>query len=175
MKKLILVNGPMGVGKSTTCHRLLHRIENCAFLDGDWCWTMNPFVVSEENKKMVMHNIVHILRSYLNNTTFEYVIFCWVLHRMDTFNELLNALKNIPFELHAFSLVCSPDQLKRRLICDRLAGRRSTDVVDSLARLPLYADMPTVQIDTTNQTADQTAEYILHQISLQKKGPVFPA
>ncbi len=162
MKKLILINGPMGVGKSTVCRRLLSRMQPCALLDGDWCWTMSPFVVSEENKKMVMGNIIHVLRSFLSNTSFESIIFCWVLHREDTFNELLNALKDLPFDLHAFSLISSPEELQRRLQHDKMTGRRNTDVTEeSLARLPFYASLPTCKIDTTNQTPDQIAERIL--------------
>ena len=166
MKKLILVNGPMGVGKSTVCRLLLRHLEPCAFLDGDWCWTMNPFVVSEENKRMVMDNIACILRSYLNNTSFAFVIFCWVLHRETILNEVLTRLQGVPFELHAFSLICSPEELKRRLQKDRMTGRRVSDVTaESLARLPLYAALPTCLIDTTNQTPNQTADRILHQVT----------
>ena len=37
---------------------------------------MNPFVVSEENKRMVLSNITHLLRAYLNNSSCRYVLFC---------------------------------------------------------------------------------------------------
>ncbi len=72
MKKLIIINGTMGVGKSTVCNILLDTLKPSVYLDGDWCWNMNPFVVSEENKKMVINNITHLLKSYLENSGFEY-------------------------------------------------------------------------------------------------------
>ena len=47
-KKLFIVNGAMGVGKTTTCKELSKKLQD---LDGDWCWMINPFVVNEENKQ----------------------------------------------------------------------------------------------------------------------------
>lgn len=56
-KKLVIVNGAMGVGKTTTCKELSKKLQNSVWLDGDWCWMINQFVVNEENKCMVINNI----------------------------------------------------------------------------------------------------------------------
>ena len=75
MKRLILVGGPMGVGKTTACQLLKQRLPRCAFLDGDWCWDMHPFVVTDETRAMVMDNIVHLLSGFLACSELENVIF----------------------------------------------------------------------------------------------------
>ena len=54
MKTLIFINGPMGVGKTAVCRELLERLTPGVYLDGDWCWNMNPFQVTDETKSMVM-------------------------------------------------------------------------------------------------------------------------
>ena len=36
MKKLTMINGTMGVGKSTVCNKLLNMLSPSAYLDGDW-------------------------------------------------------------------------------------------------------------------------------------------
>lgn len=77
-KQLILVNGAMSVGKSAVCRELLRQLTFDVWLDGDWCWNMNLFVVSEENKRMVLSNITHLLRAYLKNSSYRYVLFCWI-------------------------------------------------------------------------------------------------
>ena len=46
MKRLVIVGGTMGVGKTTTCKALKRRLAPCAFLDGDWCWDMELFRVT---------------------------------------------------------------------------------------------------------------------------------
>ena len=48
-----LDNGTIGVGKSAIATALKNELENSVMLDGDWCWMMNPWKVTEENKKMV--------------------------------------------------------------------------------------------------------------------------
>lgn len=45
-KRLIVVNGPMGVGKTAVCRQLVRLCAPAAFLDGDWCWMLEPFTVT---------------------------------------------------------------------------------------------------------------------------------
>ena len=127
-------------------------------MDGDWCWNMNPFVVSEENKEMVLDNICYLLKSFLNNTGYEYVIFCWVIHQEDIFEQLLMRLKGLEFELHKISLICSVQTLTSRLQNDVEAGIRNQDVIErSFPRLALYHDMDTQKVDVSDITAEQAA------------------
>ena len=143
-KQLILVGGAMGVGKSAVCRELLRQLTPGVWLDGDWCWNMNPFVVSEENKRMVLSNITHLLRAYLNNSSYRYVLFCWVMDQPLLFEAVLGPLRDIPFTLHSFSLVCTEQALRERLERDVRDGIREADVIPrSLRRLPVYAALPT--------------------------------
>jgi adenylate kinase family enzyme len=52
-KKLILIGGTMGVGKTTLGQYLVEqRLDHAVFLDGDWCWYMHPWVFNDENKAL---------------------------------------------------------------------------------------------------------------------------
>ena len=66
MKKLILIGGTMGVGKTATSSLLKQKLNQSVFLDGDWCWDMHPFVVNRETKAMVMNNIVYQLNQFIS-------------------------------------------------------------------------------------------------------------
>ncbi|BCZ46071.1 hypothetical protein psyc5s11_21380 [Clostridium gelidum] len=161
MKKLIMINGTMGVGKSTVCNILFKMLNNSVYLDGDWCWNMNPFVVSDENKEMVINNISYLLKSYLNNSGYKYIIFCWVMHDEAIFKQILDKLKEFDFELHKVSLVCSEESLKNRLDVDVKNGIRKTDVISrSIERISFYEKMDTVKIDVSNITPHETAKKI---------------
>jgi broad-specificity NMP kinase len=161
MKKLILINGTMGAGKSAVCKLLLNRLAPGVWLDGDWCWNMNPFVVNEENKAMVMSNITQLLRAYLHNSGYQYVIFCWVIHQEEIFEQLLAPLRDCEFELHKISLICSAQALTKRLQLDVKSGIRTADVIErSIVRLPLYEVMNTQKIDVSRITAEQAAQKI---------------
>lgn len=157
-KQLILVGGAMGVGKSAVCRELLRQLTPGVWLDGDWCWNMNPFVVSEENKRMVLSNITHLLRAYLNNSSYRYVLFCWVMDQPLLFEAVLGLLRDIPFTLHSFSLVCTEQALRERLERDVRDGIREADVIPrSLRRLPAYAALPTCKLDVTSLTPYEAA------------------
>ena len=115
MKKLILVGGTMGVGKSSVCRALHQRLMPSVWLDGDWCWNLNPFEVTEETKAMAMDNIAHLLGSFLRCSQTEYVIFSWVMHQQEIIDELLSRLTGTAFTLYSYSLVCSEEILIQRL------------------------------------------------------------
>ena len=78
MKNLILINGTMGAGKTTVSRALQKILPDAVFLDGDWCWDADPFLVTEETKRMVMENITFLLAQFLDCSAYQNVIFCWV-------------------------------------------------------------------------------------------------
>ena len=107
MKDLVFINGTMGVGKSTTCRELLSLLSPSAFLDGDWCWSMSPFVVNEETKAMVLGNAAYVLNSFLHCSAYRYVIFCWVMDEFSIVEELLRRLDMSDACFSLFTLTAS--------------------------------------------------------------------
>jgi broad-specificity NMP kinase len=162
MKKLIFINGPMGVGKTAVCQHLYQQLPDSVWLDGDWCWMMHPWRVTQENKQMVEDNIVHLLGSFLRNLSFQHVIFCWVMHQEAIAQRLLARLRlEHEFELYRFSLLCSPEALSKRL-----EGRGTPQQTeDAVARLPLFEQQNTLPIDTTNLLPAEVAELIASKVS----------
>lgn len=63
-KRLIVINGTMGVGKSATARALADLLQPCFHLDGDWCWAMSLFAPTEADKALVRSNISHLLRGF---------------------------------------------------------------------------------------------------------------
>ena len=160
MKKLILIGGTMGVGKTTTARILRDQLENSVLLDGDWCWDMHPFQVTEETKAMVMDNICHLLNNFLGCSSIDNVVFCWVMHEQAIIEEILSRLHE-PYQLHSISLVCSAERLAEWIERDVAAGLRCADAIDrSIARLPLYAQLNTVKIDVSEITPEEAAHRI---------------
>lgn len=161
MKTLYMVGGTMGVGKTTTCTLLRDSLDRCAFLDGDWCWSMHPFVVNEETKALVEDNICHILNGFLRCTAFDSVVFCWVMHDQSILDGLLKRLDLRDVRVVSVSLVCSEDALRQRLIRDVEAGRRTPDVIArSVQRLKLYDLLDTVKLDVSAMPPEEAAQRI---------------
>lgn len=148
----------MGVGKSSVCKELINKINNSVWLDGDWCWMMNPRNVTDENITMVKKNITFILRNYLSNTGLLYIFFSWVIHREEIIKDILDQLKDIKYELFKISILCSEAELKRRMM---LENRNDDNIKDSLSRLPYYYKMNTIKVDTTEKDIIETVSEII--------------
>ena len=163
-KRLYILGGTMGVGKTTTSHCLQQRLPKCVFLDGDWCWSMHPFQLTEETKRMAMDNICYLLGSFLNCSAFENIVFCWVLHEQSILDELLARLDTAQCDVYAVSLVCKRQALIDRIKKDVDAGIRSADVLKrSVERIGLYDALKTDHLDVSAISPDQAAEEILQR------------
>ena len=155
----------MGVGKTATSRELQNLLPDCVFLDGDWCWDMSPFTVTDETKAMVEDNICHVLNNFLKCTGFDNIIFCWVMHQEAIMDRLLSRLDTCGSTIYKFSLVCSEEALRQRLHIDVVNGVRESDVIArSLSRLRNYRKMDTSKVDTTEITAEEAAEAIYESI-----------
>ena len=161
MKRLYLIGGPMGVGKTTVCQELKRLTAPSVFLDGDWCWDMEPFQVTEEIKRMVQENIAFLLGQFLRCSAYETVIFCWVMHQQEILDSLLGALPLKGVEVRKVSLLAKPETLKQRIGGDVERGLRTWDVLDrSLERLPLYQNLDTEKLWVDQLTPRETAELL---------------
>ena len=165
VKRLIFVNGTMGVGKSSVSHELKNLLTPCAFLDGDWCWDFAPFTVTEETKALVLDNAAYLLNAFLRCSAVRNVLFCWVMPARFVIDDLLSRITE-PYSFQLFTLTASEQSLCARLNADIAAGNRTQDVVArSLAYLPLYeSGMGGVMVDTSCRSAAEIAQFIADKV-----------
>ena len=161
MKRLFLIGGTMGVGKSTVSQILKRQLPNSVFLDGDWCWDSSPFQVTAETKEMVIQNICAVLNNFLKCSAYENVIFCWVMHEQSIIDQIVSCLNTRGSHVIAVSLIASEQELTQRLQKDVTAGIRTPDVIArSVQRIPLYQRLHTVKVDTSGKSAAEVAQEI---------------
>lgn len=164
MKRLIFVCGTMGVGKTSACRELQKLLERNVFLDGDWCWDAQPFVVNERTRELVQDNIAHLLNNFIACPDYENIIFCWVMHEQAIIDGLVKRLRG-EYELHVFALSCGEGELRRRIEGDVARGLRSPGALTrSLPRLKLYSALSAERIDTTRMSPAQTAAHIARRL-----------
>ena len=162
MKRLYLIGGTMGVGKTTACQQLKRLLDRCVFLDGDWCWDMHPFQLTEDTRAMVLENICFLLNQFLRCPAYENVVFCWVLHEQAIWDRILSALALDGVQVCRVALVCGEQALAARLERDIAEGRREPDVLArSIARLTLYDRLAVPRLVVSALTPRETAERIL--------------
>ena len=54
---VIVINGPMGIGKTTVGTYIADSNPGTASIDGDWCMDLHPFVGNKETRDMAVNNI----------------------------------------------------------------------------------------------------------------------
>lgn len=152
MKRLYLIGGTMGVGKTTVCQQLKSELPNSVFLDGDWCWDADPFQVSDETKAMVMDNICHLLNNFLHCSAYENVIFCWIMHEQTIIDSIIEKLEVSGCDVKALPLIADENNLSERLTQDVIKEIRREDVIDrSIERILLYQQLNTIKIETSKK------------------------
>ncbi len=165
MKRLVIVNGTMGAGKSAVCRELKKLLAPCAFLDGDWCWDMEPFIVNAVTKEMALKNISYLLDSFLCCPVYETVLFCWVLHQREVWEDILSRLTLEDVETRVFTLMLAPSSLRTHIEKDMAAGLRTPDVLErALSRLSLYESMNTEKVWVDKITPQEAAAQIAQSL-----------
>lgn len=157
MKHVYLIGGPMGIGKSTICNQLNQDLDHSVFLDGDWCWNMDPFVVNQDTKNMVLDNITHCLNNFIHTPGIENIIFCWVMHKQDIIDQIIQKLDTEGVDIHLISLICEKEELIKRMLIDR---RDNQTIRKSLQYLEFYKDLDTQKIDVTTLDVQKTIDKI---------------
>lgn len=162
MKTLYLIGGTMGVGKTTVSRQLKKDLPDSVFLDGDWCWDADPFIVTEETKEMVINNICFLLNNFLHCSAYKNIIFCWVMHEQSIIDSILEKLDTNHCDVKKISLIADEKKLCERLEADVASGVRTADVIGrSVERIPMYRALDTIKIDTDNKTVREIADEIM--------------
>lgn len=162
MLTLYMISGVMGVGKTTVSQSLKNKLPNCVFLDGDWCWDMHPFQVTQETKAMVIENICFLLNNFIQCSCYQNIIFCWVMHEQVIIDTILSKLDLTNCQVVNLSLICSKEALQERLQKDIKEGKRDLHILKkSLSYLPLYEDIQSIKIDVSNQSIESITQSII--------------
>lgn len=166
MKKLIVILGPNGVGKSTAAKAFLERNERCAFVDADWCRTINPFLLTPATRKAVTENIYCLFKNYLLCEDIDQVVFPYAFHgeRKEIFDAVIGRLKEDGLDLKVFTVVlrCSLEENRRRCELDGRDVERTERGIKNTFHFYDSFDCPT--ITTTDLSPEEVAGRIVEVI-----------
>jgi len=111
---LIIITGSPCVGKTSAAELLFESLENCAYLDGDWVWNVNPFSIEDPRLRNGDKSMSFVLSNYLESK-FDYVIFSSVVVIGKLIRKaILKDIKARGYETIAFTLTCSEQTLIER-------------------------------------------------------------
>ena len=159
--KVIVINGPMGVGKTTVGKIIAEKNPGTAFIEGDWCMDIHPFVGNRETKAMAVDNILHMIRNYQKCSECRIVVLVWLMDDPWVLQRITDGLYAMRADVKSVTLICDRESLIRRWNSDRNCEWRTDHWLDiSLKSLPRFASMENT-IDTSRLSVDRVADMIL--------------
>ena len=159
--KVFIINGPMGVGKTTVGKFIADHHPGTAFIDGDWCMDIHPFVGNPETKAMAVDNILHMIANYQKCSVCRMVVLAWLMDDPWVLRRIRDGLSGLRAEVTSVTLVCDRETLVRRWKEDSRCEWRTDQWLEaSLASLPYFSSMQDA-FDTGGLSAGQAADRII--------------
>ncbi len=163
--RVYIINGPMGVGKTVTGKLIADRNPGTAFIDGDWCMDIHPFVGNHETKAIAVDNILHMISNYQKCSVCKRVVLVWLMDDPSVLRSMMEGLAALRTEVKSVTLICDRETLIRRWKNDHNCDWRTDQWLEaSLASLPFFASMKDA-IDTSGLTVEQIADMIMGELS----------
>ena len=164
--KVIIINGPMGVGKTTVGKYIAEKCTGTAFINGDWCFDIHPFVGNQETKTMAIDNILHMIANYRKCSICKMIVFVWLMDERWVYQKIADGISNMELEAKNFTLVCDKNTLINRWENDENCEWRTNEWLEvSLKSLSFFSLFENC-IDTSGLTIDMIADMIMHLISI---------
>ena len=160
--KVIIINGPMGVGKTTVGKYIAKKYTGTAFIDGDWCLDIHPFVGNRETKIMAIDNILHMIANYKKCSICKMIVLVWLMDEQWVYQKVIDGISDMNLEAKSFTLVCDKNTLVNRWENDKNCEWRTNEWLEvSLKSLSFFSSLRNC-IDTSGLTIDIIEDMIMH-------------
>ena len=132
-----------------------------AFIDGDWCLDLHPFVGNRETKAMAVDNILHMIGNYMKCSVCKMIVLVWLMDDPWVLQAITDGLAALQAEVKSVTLVCDRENLIRRWENDHNCEWRTDEWLKvSLASLPAFAAMGNT-MDTAGLSVDRIAGRVM--------------
>ena len=159
--RVIVINGPMGVGKTTVGKYIADSNPGTAFIDGDWCMDIHPFVGNAETRAMAVDNILHMIGNYSRCTACSRIVLVWLMDDRNVWQSIKDGIKGLRLDLKTVTLVCDEEHLITRWKSDTRCEWRTEEWLRvSLNSLKHFASFEDALV-TNDMDIKQIAEAIM--------------
>lgn len=159
--RVIIINGPMGVGKTTLGKYIAEKYEGTAFIDGDWCFDIHPFVGNRETKTMAIDNILHMVDNYRKCSICKMIVLVWLMDEQWVYQKVVGGISDMGLEVKSVVLVCDKNNLIDRWKNDKKCEWRSQEWLEVSLKSLLFFSSLENGIDTSDLTVDTIADMIM--------------
>lgn len=113
---IIIINGSLGVGKTSISEELLWKYEKTVMLDGDALGNVNPFDIYDQNRIQHLYKTIELLVKFHNDAGFDNIIINYVFESSESLRQLIELLTPVDRNIFSFWITCEEEIQRNRII-----------------------------------------------------------
>jgi len=165
---IIIINGSLGVGKSSVAEQLHLKFDKSVNLDGDHIGFVHPFEIYDDVRISHLYRTLELLIGFHQKNGYHNFVINYVFESPKSLQELLELLHPLDSSIHTYWLTCNAEEQERRI------RKRQRDQIEwELKRFIKLQQIQTKaaqqgfigkEIDTTNLTSAEATMVIWEDI-----------
>ena len=161
---IIIINGSVGVGKSSVADELHRKFDKSINLDGDSLGDVHPFKIYDEQRIQYLYRTLELLVAFHQENGYSNFVINYVFESPDSLKELLDLLIPLDPSIKTYWLTC-----RAKEEASRIKGRGRKELEWELKR---FLDLQQIQaeaahrgfigkeVDTSGLSVAETADLI---------------
>ena len=165
---IIIINGSLGVGKTSVAEQLHRKLDRSVHLDGDHIGDVHPFEIYDERRIAHLYRTLALLVGFHQQNGYGNFVINYVFESAGSLQALLDLLRPLDASIHTYWLTCEAQEQARRI-----RARHTDDMEWELGR---FVELQKIQrkaagegfigieLDTTTLTPAQAAGKIWEEV-----------
>ena len=112
---IVIINGPLGIGKTSVSWNLVERFERAAMLDADYVCAIHPFELYSPERIEYQRQVLHCLAAFHVQHGYRDLVINGVFEQPDELAGLRRLLSDLDDVIYAFRLTCAEEEMERRI------------------------------------------------------------
>ncbi|MBN2005499.1 MAG: AAA family ATPase [Anaerolineae bacterium] len=165
---IIIINGSLGVGKSTVSEELYWKFAKSVYLDGDAVGSVHPFEIYDDARIAHLYRTLALLVGFHQENGYHDFVINYIFESPASLQDLRDLLHPLDASIHVYWLTCDAEEQ-----AERIRGRRRNELDWELARFVELQRIQTeaarqgfigIQVDTTGLSSAEVAGKIWEDI-----------
>ena len=161
---IIIINGSLGVGKSSVAEELHWKFEKSVHLDGDHIGDVHPFEIYDDARIVHLYRTLALLVGFHQKNGYDNFVINYVFESPESLGDLLDLLRPLDASIHIYWLTCDEREQEKRIRA-RSREQLGWELERFVELQRIQADAAQagfigVEVDTSNLSAPEVAEKI---------------
>ena len=161
---IIIINGSLGVGKTSVADQLHYKFDRSVHLDGDAIGDVHPFEIYDDTRISHLYRTLELLVGFHQKYGYHNFVINYVFESPESLQDLLDLLLPLDPSIHAYWLTCDIKEQAKRI-----RDRKRDELEWELNRFVELQDLQSKaaqqgfigkRVDTSGLTSAEVAEVV---------------